>query len=287
MACHSMVGRRALGARPLPFSRLNDICRRDMDKLRTHQDCDLSPRPVAALASEHPDGEHVSPHRHERAQLIHTLSGVMTVSGPGGRWIVPPGRAVWMPALQDHAIRIAGKVAMRTIFVREDARPDLPTGCDVIEVSPFLREAIVAATAIALDYTPGGRDERVMLLILDEIVAAPRLDLRIALPRDPRLMLVCDRVIADPAAPATLDALAKDIHVSTRTLARMFHREMGITFGAWLRHTRLLLSLPRLAAGASVLEVALDHGYDSPSAFAAMFRRTLGLSPTAYLQGRD
>ncbi len=263
-----------------------------MDRLslhrpRTHEDCDRAPTPVTALASDHPHGEHIAPHRHARAQLIHTLSGVMTVSGGDGSWVVPPGRAVWMPGGQDHAIRIAGDVSMRTVFVREDARTDLPRACEVIAVSPFLREAIVAATRIPLDYPSGGRDERVMQLILDEIGAAPRLDLHIHLPRDPRLMRLCDRIIADPAATVTLEGLAQEIHVSARTLARLFHRELGMSFGAWLRRTRLLLSLPRLASGASVLEVALEHGYDSPSAFAAMFRRLLGVSPTAYLQQRE
>ena len=59
-----------------------------------------------------------------------------------------------------------------------------------------------------------------------------------------------------------------------------------MSFGDWLRRMRLLLSLPRLAAGASVLEVALEHGYDSPSAFTAMFRRSLGVAPSVYLAGR-
>ena len=229
--------------------------------MRTYEDCESAPRPVSALASDHPNGEHVAPHRHPRAQRIHTLSGVMTVTSGGGSWIVPPGRAVWM---------------------RPDARADLPQGCEVIEVSPFLREAIVAATLIPLDYAPDGRDMRVMELILDEIAAAPRLHLHVPMPRDPRLARLCARLIADPATPVTLERLGMECHVSGRTLARMFHRELGMSFGEWLRRMRLLLSLPRLAAGASVLEVAMEHGYDSPSAFTAMFRRTLGVSPTAY-----
>ena len=153
-------------------------------------------------------------------------------------------------------------------------------------MSPFLREAIVAATRIPLDYAAGGRDERVMDLILDEIEAAPRLHLHVPMPRDPRLARLCQKLIAEPARPVTLEALAREIHVSSRTLARMFHRELGLSFGDWLRRMRLLLSLPRLAAGASVLSVALEHGYDSPSAFTAMFRRTMGVSPRAYLEGR-
>ncbi|WP_211102732.1 AraC family transcriptional regulator [Nitrospirillum bahiense] len=267
----------------MSFSSETDINHLEMDKERTFQDCERSPRPVAALASDHPDGEHIAAHSHPRAQLIHTLSGVMTVTSREGSWVVPTGRAVWMPPREEHGIRISGNVFMRTIFVLDGARPNLPRTCEVIEVSAFLREAIVAATRIPLDYAPASRDERVMELILDEIEAAPRLHLHVAMPHDPRLVRLCERLIADPSVSVTLEELAAEIHVSGRTLARLFHRELGMSFGEWLRRMRLLLSLPRLAAGASVLQVALEHGYDSPSAFAAMFRRTLGVSPTAYL----
>ena len=34
----------------------------------------------------------------------------------------------------------------------------------------------------------------------------------------------------------------------------------------------------------SILNVAIDLGYDSPSAFSAMFKRETGLTPTEYLQ---
>jgi AraC-like DNA-binding protein/mannose-6-phosphate isomerase-like protein (cupin superfamily) len=267
----------------LSFSIAYANIRREMDKARTFEDCQHAPRPVAALASDHPNGEHIPPHSHPRAQLIHTLTGVMTVISGGQSWVVPTGRAVWMPAGSEHAIRIAGDVTMRTVFIEPDARPGLPTVCEVVEVSPFLREALVSAIRIPLDYAWGGRDERVMELILDEIITAPRLRLTVPMPRDPRLIRLCEKMIADPSAEVTLESLAAEIHVSGRTLARLFHRELGTSFGDWRRRMRLLLSLPRLAAGASVLEVALEHGYDSPSAFAAMFRRTLGMSPTVYL----
>ncbi|MEC9455075.1 MAG: helix-turn-helix domain-containing protein, partial [Pseudomonadota bacterium] len=37
----------------------------------------------------------------------------------------------------------------------------------------------------------------------------------------------------------------------------------------------------------SVLEIALNLGYESPSAFAAMFRRALGVAPSAYFSKTD
>lgn len=254
-----------------------------MDTLRTVNDCHATHKPIAALATRHVHGEHIPAHRHARAQLIHALTGVMTVISARGSWVVPAGRAVWMPEDIDHGIRIAGDVAMRTIYVARHVRQGLPSGCEVIEVSPLLREAIVVATGIVLDYREGGRDHRVMELILDEIEVAPRLQLHVPLPRNSDLLRLCERMISEPADAVTLQTLATEMKVSARTIARLFHREVGMSFGDWRRRMCLLLSLPRLASGASILQVALEHGYDSPSAFSAMFRRSLGVSPTEYL----
>ena len=196
-----------------------------MESFRTIEDCHRTPRAVAALASDYPHGYYMAPHRHLRAQLIHALTGVMTVMSEHGSWVVPAGRAVWMPAGSDHAVRFFGGVSMRTVYVAPGARPNLPRGCEVVEVSPFLREAIVAATRVPLNYELGGRDHRVMELILDEVEAAPRLQLHVPMPRDPRLVRLCEQLVASPSGPATLADLAAAINVSERTLARLFHRD--------------------------------------------------------------
>ncbi|WP_316398723.1 helix-turn-helix transcriptional regulator [Bradyrhizobium sp. 33ap4] len=254
-----------------------------MDIERTHEACQLTPRPVAAMASSHMDGEFISPHHHPRAQLVHAIAGVMTVRCPQGSWVVPSGRAVWMPAGMDHSIRISGQVEMRTAFVAPDARPGLPSTCEVIEVSALLLALLVSATRIPFEYDTYGRDGRIMELILDEVQSARRLSMHVPMPQHPRLATLCERLIADPSAPATLEELAGGLAMSGRTLARLFHSELGMSFGEWRRRMRLLLSLPRLAAGTSILEVALEHGYQSPSAFAAMFKKTFGVAPSRYL----
>lgn len=235
------------------------------------------------MASDHLDGEYIAAHQHRRAQLVHAISGVMTIGCPQGRWMVPSGRAVWVPPNTAHEIRIAGAVKMRTVFVESAACGGLPEICEVIEVSMLLREAVIAAVDIPFDYQLGGRDERVMQLILDELEAAPRLPMQLAMPRHPRLADLCAKLIAEPALEMGLEDAARELCVSSRTLSRLFHREVGMSFPDWRRHTRLLLSLPRLAAGVSIFEVALEHGYDSPSAFAAVFKRTLGVAPSVYL----
>ena len=72
---------------------------------------------------------------------------------------------------------------------------------------------------------------------------------------------------------------------SARTLYRRFLKETGITLARWKQQARLLESIRRLAAGTPVTRVAVDLGYESPSAFSTMFRRALGVAPRAFING--
>ncbi len=206
----------------------------------------------------------------------------MQVTTRLGSWVVPPGRGVWVPAKVVHSLRITGQVAARTLFIDPLARADLPAQCQVVQVSPLLRELIISAMEIAPGYPSGGRDERIMELILDELRVLPSLPLHLPEPREASLLALCRHIQATLAQPWTLEQAAERLNVSGRTLSRRFQRETGLRFGDWVRRARLLAALNALAIGRSVLEVALDLGYDSPSAFSAMFRRVLGVAPSDY-----
>ena len=242
-----------------------------------------TPHGIAVLATDPPADSLIPMHTHRRGQLLYATSGVMIVRADAGSWVVPPGRAVWIAPGVAHEIELAGTVAMRTVFVEPDLCVGLGEVGRVLHVSALLQHLILSGAAVPLDHAKGGRDERLMALILDEMHAAPTLALHVPMPRHPGLARLCQRFIADPSLAVTLDAWADVLHMNARTLARLFRRETGMTFGNWRRQTRLLLSLPHLAAGASILEVALAHGYDSPSAFTAMFRRALGVAPSSYI----
>ncbi len=89
-----------------------------------------------------------------------------------------------------------------------------------------------------------------------------------------------------------LDAWASWAGIAARTLSRRFVTETGFTFTAWRQRARLLRSLEMLAESTPVTTVALDLGYDSVSAFIALFRRTFGVTPGEYMrnateQGRN
>jgi AraC-like DNA-binding protein len=243
------------------------------------------PRPVAAMAKDFADGHHIAPHSHERAQLIFAADGAMLVSTGEGTWAVPPQRAVWMPAGVTHEIRMAGAVAMRTLYVRGDASPRLPAQVRVLAVSPLLRELILRACELPMRYDEAGPDGRLMTLILDEIAALSPIALDLPLPRDPRLGRICRALRADPGDTRTLADWAREAGASSRTLARLFLKETGLPFAGWRQQARLLAAMAMLAAGQPITRIALDLGYDSPSAFTAMFRRALGAPPSHYFRG--
>jgi AraC-like DNA-binding protein len=221
-------------------------------------------------------------HRHRRAQLVYAAAGVMTVTTPAGTWVVPPLRAVWVPAGTDHAIRMSGPVAMRTLYVRADAARRLPGACCVLGVTPLLRELILRAIDMPILYDVRGREGRLTRLLLDELRLLPVLPLNLPMPEDRRLDRVCRAIIRDPGASLGLEEWAERAGASGRTLARLFQRQTNMSFGAWRQQARLLEAISRIAAGASITTVAFDLGYESSSAFTYMFRRALGVPPSRY-----
>ncbi len=240
------------------------------------------PRPVAALAAEYPPGWYDPPHTHKRGQLIYATSGVLACTTPSAAFIVPPQRALWVPPGVVHDGRSRGHVSLRSLFLDESASAGLPGTCFTIDVPSLLRELIVEATRIPIEYDRDSRDGRVMALIVDEIGKARTASISVPMPRHPMLLRVCEAILANPAQDDVLDDWAHVAGMCRRTFTRAFRDETGVTFAIWRQNVRLMEALSRLSTGLPVTRVAVDVGYSSPSAFTAMFRRAFGVPPTQY-----
>jgi AraC-like DNA-binding protein len=255
-----------------------------MARARDHRRVDGTPLPVTALARDYPTGHRVAEHRHPNAQLIHAVRGVMLVDTSFGQWIVPPTRGLWIPGGIGHSIRMVGQVLMRTAYINPAVAPALPQTCAVLKISPLLRELIIAMIEAEIPYDADSRTGRVARLMLDEIQQMGTLPLHLPMPNDKRLLAICKAITAAPADTLTASDWARRLHVDPKTIHRLFLRETGMTFGQWRTQAKLLLALERLAAGDKVLNVALTLGYESPSAFATMFKRQFGVSPSRFFE---
>lgn len=245
------------------------------------------PRPVAVLVDEYDAGFIEPRHSHERSQLIYASAGVMSVVTDQGSYIIPPQRAVWIPAGMPHEAHCRTPVSLRTLYIEPDARSELPVRCLVIAVPNLLRELILKAVEMPIEYDTTGRDGRIMELILDEIIAVPDARLHVPMPTSRRLNKLCTEILNDPARNDVIENLAERAGCSRRTFTRLFRKETGMSFSAWRQHVRLLEAMARLAGGQPVTRVAFDVGYNSQSAFTATFHRVFGATPSEYLSTRE
>ncbi|CAN7319302.1 helix-turn-helix transcriptional regulator [Trinickia sp. LjRoot230] len=230
-------------------------------------------RPVLA-------GERIALHMHAWAQVAYASRGVVRLAVESSTWIVPPSRAIWVPPHVPHEVVVVEDAYLRTLYIDESTVPEGLENCRVLEVSALLREVIAAIDTQAL--TPA-REKLLGALALDEITRSMPLPLSVPMPREKRLRALCEALLADPGNADSLEFWASSVGASTRTIARLFRQELGMSFSQWRQQAVLARAIPLLNQGRPLSQIAQQLGYQSQSAFSAMFRRAFGQSPRAFM----
>ncbi len=216
--------------------------------------------PIRVRSRPMPAGVRIARHTHAWAQVAYASRGVLRVATAGTTWMVPPSRAIWVPPYVTHEVVIVEDAFLRTLYVNESVIPSGLDACRVVEVSGLLREVIAAFD------TPGlssAREGLLGALALDELTRSEPLPLSVPMPNEKRLRALCEAVIADPANADSLD---------------------GVSFSQWRQQAILARAIPLLSQGRPLSHVAQELGYQSQSAFSAMFRRAFGQSPRAFIE---
>jgi AraC-like DNA-binding protein len=241
---------------------------------------------IHMIANRYRKGVRLDAHLHREAQLVYAAEGTMQVTTPKGRWLVPPDRAVWVPALLEHAIDVLADIEMRTLYfdwawlARQDRGQEFGTEF-VVRVSPLLHETILALFDGRND---AGRTEILVRLALLELQEAEDSATFIPLPNEPRCRRAADVVLADPTGVHEIETLARTVGTSARTLSRLFASETQLSFKSWCQRARIAAAIQQLSTEAnfSVKQLASDLGYASVPAFSHAFRQVTGKTPTEF-----
>jgi AraC-like DNA-binding protein/quercetin dioxygenase-like cupin family protein len=238
---------------------------------------------VSTLAYEYPSGFQVPEHAHGSDQLIYAVRGLMEVASAQSVWLIPPHFALWIPARTQHKLRMPGPVSMRTLYLRRSlaARPE--SHCTVLHVTPLLRELIVEIVSAGHLRTSDRYQSSLLEVLLPQLRKASPVPTFITLPREERALAVAQIILRNPANSRPLAVLCAETGVSVRTMERIFRKEIGSSLESWRRQVRLTRAVELLVSGRSIKEVALHIGYQQPSAFVEMFRRTFGTTPKAWI----
>lgn len=255
-------------------------------------------RPLRAKQHHLGTDTRVVPHDHPWAQVALSSTGVVRLTMEHGTYLVPPSRALWIPAGMEHAVSVVEDADLRTLYLlqpRGRSGPGVAPGeqapwrqCRVLEVSELLR-----ALVLEMNVQPDGggpplgagdlqREQRLSALILDELRRARPVRLGVDLPADKRLRTLCEAVLDDPTRHATLDGWARDTGASPRTVARLFRQQLGTTFVQWRQQVLLAKALSMAARKQPMGVIAAELGYASASAFSAMVRRSVGAPPSRF-----
>ena len=241
---------------------------------------------IHMVANRYRKGVRLHTHMHREAQLVYAAEGTMQVTTPKGRWLVPPDRAVWVPALLEHSIDVLADIEMRTLYfdlawlARQDRGRDFDAEY-VVRVSRLLHETILALFDGRND---SERTEVLVKLALLELHEAEDSATFIPLPHEPRCRRAADIVLGDPTGAHEIESLARTVGTSGRTLSRLFASETQLSFKSWCQRARIAAAIQKLSTetNVSVKQLASDLGYASVPAFSHAFRQVTGKTPTEF-----
>src|SRR4030081_1645984 len=222
---------------------------------------------IHLVARSYKKGVRLDTHMHREAQLVYAAKGTMQVTTPKGRWLVPPDRAVWVPALFEHAIDVLADIQMRTLYfdlawLKREARSTSLAAEFVVRVSPLLHQAIVA---LFDDHNTAERTALLLKLAMLELHQAEDSATFIPLPHEPRRRRAAEIVLGNPTGSHEIETLAREVGTSARTLSRAFAGETQLSFKSWCQRARIAAAIENLTreGNGAGKQLAADLGYAS------------------------
>lgn len=231
-------------------------------------------------------------HTHNKGQLLFAEGGIIHVFVSEKHWYLPARCFMWIPAHTEHKILTFSQNVDLYNFYFKMADTDLPfyNDTDIYYAGELLREMIlytkewhgkinsesplqfhfIQAIKALLPELQGSR--------LPETIQHP-------FPKDKKLMEIAKFLSKNIDQNYTIEDVAKEFGLSTRTLSRKFRDSMGISYVRFLRSIRITKSLELIAQNQyNMYEVAMMVGYGSLSAFSTIFHKVTGIRPTDYAQ---
>ena len=229
---------------------------------------------------------------HARGHLVYAARGVLSVHTDRGTSIVPANRVAWTPAGRAHHHRAHGDTDMRIVFLPPSLARPLPGRPAVFTASDLAREVLLVLTG-PRNHDPAARPlgraarDRLRRVLVDELHEAPEQPLQLPEPADDRLRALARLLAENPADNRSLAQLGRAVGAGARTLSRLFHDELGMTFYEWRTQLRVCHALVLLADGQDTTRVAHACGWANPSHFIAAFAGLVGTTPGRHRLSAD
>ncbi|RQV69632.1 AraC family transcriptional regulator [Burkholderia cenocepacia] len=235
------------------------------------------------LRSENLNTREVFPvHSHDWNQFVYATSGTLVVKVAGSWYVISPEQAIWVPTGVSHTVGALNSAAFRNLYVDDSLNLGMPDACTVYSITGLLRALIIELESAERRADSTAYIDKLHDLVIEQLRRLPVQGFHLPWPQSHQLNRLCEALYANPADTRGVDDWSRELGTTTRTLARHFRKEVGITIREWRYRLRLFIALEWLCAGRNVTDIALDLGYASPSAFTFMFRQEMGCPPSEW-----
>jgi len=236
------------------------------------------------LARAYSRGQVNPEHKHSRGQLLYAEKGVMLVQTGGKQWVIPPQRALWLPAGELHAFALLSHTELRTVYFSPSFVGDTDGAKNlkqihVIDMTPFARHLITSLFEGTFNHSTQKLMAQLLLRMVNETEALP---VSLVMPRDEGLNSVARNILVNNRWDITLTEFAALVAMSERTFTRFFVADTGYSFRTWKQRARIFASMDLLSNDMPVKLVAYRLGFSCPSSFVAAFRAVTGRVPSDF-----
>ena len=220
-------------------------------------------------------------HSHPHGQILLQRFGTTVFSTADGERVMTPGRVCWIPPDFVHGFYSPSRMEGVSIFVPPEESQDMPHHISIFRASVFIAALIQKMVESKNDAV---KMQHLWWVMVDELCSTKPDELYLPAPQSDKLREMTDFLAANPAENLPVSYWAKRLHVAERTLIRRFRAETGMTIVQWRQHARVLAAIKLLTAGESVTQAALAAGYESLSAFIAVFKQVTGELPSQFIR---
>jgi AraC-like DNA-binding protein len=224
-------------------------------------------------------------HHHRGGQFIIVESGTSHLRTELGAWIIPARRVGWVPPGVRHASRAGGRGRGWVLLAPPGSSTGWPREVCVLRISALMQAALESLREQG--HHDAARSRLLWRVVAAEMGNAAPEPFEVPMPSTTRILQAVHGLLNNPTLSKDLNELSQAAGMSRRSFTRHFRRETGLTFTHWKRAVIAHYAMERIACGDKVSAVAFEVGYDSVSAFIAMFRRKYGAAPRAFLSNHS
>lgn len=241
---------------------------------------------IGAMSKEFSKGFYNASHKHERAQLVYGISGIMELHASGKIWILSPMTALLIPENFEHSMLAITDISLRTLYIKPEVANDINNGnIKLLKVDNFLKELISRSISISVDYTEQSIDGKIMDVIVYELNVAKEISYSIPVPTTYKLIQLEEMIMQNHILLKEKICFWSDFFcISSKTLNRLILKDLGFTFNVWRQYMSVKISLIQMSENKSLTHIAYDLGYQSPSNFCRMFKNITGQNPSLFNQ---